>query len=81
MRTRTTPIDRFEPVPPPVPGLDPALDATLGQYAQRCFAEDLQACDDLFYESPPMSEYERYGATCGGRVKPFAVAACTDLGG
>ena len=31
------------------------------------------------YESPPLSAYEDYGDPCGGRVKKYAVVACTDL--
>ncbi|MGY1741612.1 MULTISPECIES: hypothetical protein [unclassified Blastococcus] len=69
-------VDQQEPVPPGQLGVDPVLD----RYAQDCFGGDLQSCDDLFYESPPFSEYERYGATCGGRVKPFMVPYCTELG-
>jgi hypothetical protein len=59
----------------PVPGPDPVLNA----YAQGCFEGDYQSCDDLFFESPPMSDYEEYGAACGGRVKPGSVMSCTDL--
>ena len=68
------PEDLAEPVPP-VPGPDPVLNA----YAQGCFEGDYQACDDLFYESPPLSDYEEYGGTCAGRVKQMDVMACTDL--
>jgi hypothetical protein len=71
-----TPFEQQEPVEPGQLGVDPVLD----QYAQNCFTGDLQSCDDLFYESAPFSEYERYGSTCGGRVKPFTVQYCTDLG-
>jgi hypothetical protein len=60
---------------PDVPGPDPVLDA----YAQNCFGGDLQACDDLYYESAPMSGYENDGSTCGGRVKQMTVYACTEL--
>ena len=66
--------DVGEPVAP-VPGPDPVLNA----YAQGCFEGDYQSCDDLYYESPPMSDYEDYGTTCGGRIKPASVASCTDL--
>jgi hypothetical protein len=59
----------------PVTGPDPTLDA----YAQACFEGDYQSCDDLYYESPPLSDYEEYGVTCGGRVKNGDVMACTDL--
>jgi hypothetical protein len=69
-----TPEDIAEPVPP-VPGPDPVLNA----YAQGCFEGDYQACDDLFFESPPLSDYEEYGGTCAGRVKQMEVMACTDL--
>ena len=51
----------------------------LDQYAQQCFAGAFQSCDDLLYESPPLSEYERYAVTCGGRVKQYEVLACADL--
>lgn len=56
-------------------GPDPVLDA----YAADCFTGDLQACDSLYFESPPLSDYEEYGAACGGRVKPYSVMTCTDL--
>lgn len=68
------PEDIGEPVPP-VPGADPVLNT----YAQGCFDGDYQACDDLYFESPPLSDYEEYGGTCGGRVKIMSVMACTDL--
>lgn len=69
------PVEQFPAVAPGDLGPDPVLNA----YAGSCFAGDLQACDDLWYESPPMSDYETYAGTCGGRVKQDAVAACTDL--
>ena len=62
-------------LPPGDLGSDPTLD----EHADACFAGDFQACDDLVYESVPLSEYEEYGGTCGGRVKPYDVATCTDL--
>ncbi|GAB3191175.1 hypothetical protein GCM10027261_00280 [Geodermatophilus arenarius] len=68
-------VEQSEPVPPGVLGSDPLLDA----HAQGCFDGDLQACDDLFAESPPLSEYEEYALTCGGRVKAWSVPLCTDL--
>ena len=72
------PAGDVEQFPPVAPG-DLGPDAELDAYAQACFAGELQACDDLMYESPPLSEYEEYASTCGGRVKEFAVPACTDL--
>jgi hypothetical protein len=68
-------VEQSDPVEPGVLGADPALDG----YAADCFTGSLDACDQLFYESTPFSEYERYGSTCGGRVKPYTVAYCTDL--
>jgi hypothetical protein len=46
-------------------GDDPYLDALW----DACAAEDWQACDDLFLESPGGSEYEEFGATCGYRTE------------
>jgi hypothetical protein len=69
-------VERFPAVAPGELGEDPSLDAA----AQACFAGDLAACDVLWSESAPMSAYEQYAATCGGRVKPDAVPACTELG-
>jgi hypothetical protein len=69
------PVEEFPATPPGTLGPDPVLDA----YAADCFEGEMQACDDLFYESPPMSDYEQYAVTCGGRVKQFALMACTDL--
>ncbi len=70
------PVEQFPPVEPGDLGPDPVLNT----YAEDCFAGELQACDDLYYEAPPMSEYESYATTCGGRVKEYAVTACTELG-
>jgi hypothetical protein len=69
------PVEEFPATPPGTLGPDPVLSA----YANSCFDGEMQACDDLYYESPPMSKYEEYAVTCGGRVKQFAVMACTDL--
>jgi hypothetical protein len=68
------PADIGDPTPP-VAGPDPVLDG----YAQSCFEGVYPACDGLFFESPPMSDYEEYGATCGGRIEPYAVGSCTEL--
>jgi hypothetical protein len=64
----------------PVPATGLGDDAGLDGYAVRCHDGDMQACDDLFDQSDPMSRYEQYGMTCAGRVKPFDVEYCTDLG-
>jgi hypothetical protein len=55
-------------------------DARLDDLAAGCHDGDMGACDDLFDQSDPMSRYEEYGMTCGGRVKSFHVDYCTDLG-
>ncbi len=68
-------VEQSEPVAPGELGDDPVLDG----YADACFGGDLQSCDDLYAESAPLSEYERYAMTCGGRVKAFDVYVCTDL--
>ena len=70
------PVEEFPPTEPGDLGPDPVLDA----YAQGCFAGDFQACDDLFNTSPPLSRYEEYASTCGGRVKPYVLMTCTELG-
>jgi hypothetical protein len=69
------PVEQSPPVAPGELGPDPLMDS----YAQDCFAGTLQSCDDLYFQSTPFSEYERYASTCGGRVKPFVVEFCTDL--
>lgn len=68
-------VGQSAPVVPGDLGPDPVLDA----YAQSCFDGALQACDDLFFYASPMSAYEEYGGTCGGRVEMRAVYACTEL--
>ena len=68
-------VEQSDPVPPGELGSDTELDG----YAQSCFTGDLQACDDLYMESPPLSAYEEYATTCGGRVKAFEVPFCADL--
>ena len=68
-------IEQYPPVEPG--GLGP--DAELDAYAQSCFEGNLQACDDLMHDSPPLSAYEEYASTCGGRVKGFSVPVCAEL--
>ena len=68
-------IERFDPVPPAGLGAD----ATLDRYAQDCFEGDLEACDDLYFLSTPMSGYEEYAATCGGRTRAYALMYCPDF--
>jgi hypothetical protein len=71
----TGPVEQFPATEPGDLGPDPVLDA----YADSCFGGDLQACDDLYNEAPPLSEYEAYGWSCGGRVKAYTTSTCTEL--
>jgi hypothetical protein len=45
----------------------------MDQYAQQCYDGNMEACDDLFRESPIDSAYESYGGTCAGR-QPVSVS-------
>ena len=38
----------------------------LDSLLDRCAAGDFAACDDLYVISPAGSDWERFGATCGG---------------
>ncbi|HEX9993419.1 MAG TPA: hypothetical protein VGB14_10865 [Acidimicrobiales bacterium] len=77
--TTTTTGGGGQALPPGEPpgdlGDDPALDAL----ADQCFEGDMQACDDLYFQSPIDSAYEEYGDTCGGRNEPMGL--CTTLYG
>jgi hypothetical protein len=68
-------VTQRPPVDPTGLGTDPYFNAQ----ASRCHDGKMGSCDDLYDESEPMSRYEQYGMTCGGRVKPFDVRYCTDL--
>ena len=56
-------------------GADPFLDAL----AEQCFAGDLLDCDLLFAEAETGSAYERFGASCAGRVSADTTRDCTEL--
>ena len=57
-------VDSSNPVSPEGSyGSDPLLDFLWIE----CEAGDFASCDDLYLESPPGSEYEEFGVTCGGR--------------
>ncbi len=47
-------------------GDDEELDALW----DRCADEDWEACDELYFNSPFSSEYERFGSTCGEATDP-----------
>jgi hypothetical protein len=58
-------------------GLGP--DPFLNTLAEQCFAGDLLDCDILFAEAETNSAYERFGASCAGRVSPDTERDCTEL--
>ena len=53
-------------------GDDPQLDAL----AQDCYDGDMEACDDLYQESPVGSDYQTYGDTCAGRQPELTQRFC-----
>lgn len=62
---------------------DPELDdstpdeiASFESLADDCFGGDLGACDELFLDTPIGSDFEAYGATCGGRVEDRIGGSC-----
>ena len=42
-------------------------DADLDELHSACEDGDMEACDDLYFESPVGSDEEEFGSTCGGR--------------
>jgi hypothetical protein len=61
--------------PAPPPDGDPQFD----QLEQDCYQGDMQACDDLYAQTPIGSAEEAYGDTCGARVEDAHGYYCTDL--
>jgi hypothetical protein len=55
-------------------------DAELDGLAESCYDGDMQACDDLFWNSEAGSAYELYGGTCAGRQPNSAAQTvfCTE---
>ncbi len=53
--------------PPDAPG--PPTNVELDRQWQECFDGDFAACDDLYAAAPAGSDYELFGATCGGRFE------------
>jgi len=69
------------PVPPPPPTQEPVglgTDGHLDNLASNCHGGSMQACDDLFDESPVGSQYELYGDTCAGRQPAGTGLYCSD---
>jgi hypothetical protein len=48
-------------------------------YAIACFNGTMQACDNLYAESPAGSAYETFGDTCAGRQPAATGRYCTDV--
>jgi hypothetical protein len=59
--------DDFQ-APDPPPAATPDQGAELTALAQDCYEGSMEACDDVFRDSPLGSELEDYGNTCGGRM-------------
>ena len=55
-------------------GDDPFLD----DLHDACTAGDMQACDDLYWQSPIGSEYEAFAATCGERSELSLFGDCAE---
>jgi hypothetical protein len=62
--------------PVPVDESDAEYDPDYDRLAQGCRFGDLDSCDELFYETPVGSDYERYGTTCGGRTDDEYYGTC-----
>ncbi len=54
-------VERYQP------GAESPATADLDALAESCFDGELDACDDLYSNSPVDSAHETYGSTCGGR--------------
>ena len=54
--------------------------ATLDALWDACAAENWQACDDLYMQSPVGSEYESFGDTCGNKTEGTQLCV-EELGG
>lgn len=66
------PVGGYE-TPVALEDLDPS--DPLYPLAEECDAGDDAACDDLYEQSPFGSDFEEFGATCGGR-QPNSFEAC-----
>ncbi len=54
---------------------DPQFEAL----ATACFEGDFARCDQLYQDTPVLSEYEAYGATCGGRLETGVDGGCVEV--
>ena len=70
------------PVPAPAPTQQPTGlgdDEAMNLYAIACFIGTMQACDNLYNQSPLGSAYETYGDTCAGRRPAGTLPFCTEV--
>jgi hypothetical protein len=66
----------------PATTLEPAgmgRDPFLNTLAEQCYAGDLLDCDILYAEAETNSAYERFGASCAGRISATTERDCTEL--
>jgi hypothetical protein len=78
--TTTTPP--AAPVPAPAPTQQPTglgTDGAMDLLANACFNGTMQACDDLYAQSPTSSAYETFGDTCAGRQPAGTGRFCSDV--
>ena len=54
----------------------PATAEELAQYRADCSSGDMEACDDLYYNSEFGSDDETFGATCGGTADGVMPGSC-----
>jgi hypothetical protein len=76
----STPPGGLEPAP--APSEQPSglgTDARMNLLAVACFNGAMQACDDLFDESPAGSAYETFADTCAGRQLAATGRYCADV--
>jgi hypothetical protein len=71
-------LDRIDAPAPPASADDPDTsryapegdDAEMQRLIDRCAGNDMNACNDLYMQTPFGSEAEEFGATCGARSEP-----------
>ena len=77
--TTTPPVG---PVPAPAPTQQPTglgTDEAMNLLAIACFIGSMQACDNLYNQSPLGSAYETFGDTCAGRRPAGTLPYCTEV--
>jgi len=59
-------------------GLVDSCFTLLGLLVVDCYHGDAYSCDALYWIGPEGSDYEAYGATCGGRLD-WQFGRCSEL--